>query len=253
MCGKKLIEKLRNLTEILLLPDGLRLKLQHRNFHWRDYRLCLRLRASGVAPRSIFDVGANEGQFAIGALATFPAATIWSYEPGAGAFARLGAVLGNHPRMRLARKALGREEGEATLHVTTADQSSSLLELHANHLEAYPEVRELRQETVQVSTLKNEIERILPPEPVLLKIDTQGFEMQVLQGAGEALGRIRWIVLETATRPMYRDETLFSDISRWLGDRGFVFRGPLELHVNPAGRPCQFDVLFERDGGELQT
>lgn len=246
MFAAKLIAKLRNLTEILLLPGGLKLKLKHKNFHWRDYRLCLRLKASDVMPGSIFDIGANEGQFAIGALAAFPDAKIYSYEPGEEAFARLSAALGKNPNLELTRKAVGREEGKASLHVTSADQSSSLLKLHRNHLEAYPEVRELRQEVVPVTTLEKEFRLVSPADPVLLKIDTQGFEFPVLQGAGEALQRVRWIVFETATRPMYQDETLFDDIAVWLKERGFAFCGPMELHVDPAGRPCQFDALFER-------
>ena len=248
MCARILFEKLHNLSAILLLPGGLRLKIRHGNFHWRDYRMCLRLRASGVDPRCIFDIGANEGQFAIGASAAFPEARIFSYEPGSAAFARLTAALGTNPNVELTQEAVGREEGEASLHVTTADQSSSLLELHRNHLEAYPEVRALRKETVQVTTLENEFRRISHEEPILLKIDTQGFEFQVLQGAGEAIQRIRWIIFETATRPMYQDEVLFDDVSAWLKQRGFVFRGPVELHVDTAGRPCQFDALFERVG-----
>lgn len=246
MFAKYFLEKLRNLCEILLLPKGWRLKARHRNFHWQDYRLCLRLKASGVAPRSIFDVGANEGQFAIGALAAFPGARVISYEPGGLAFARLERALAGYPDIEFVNKAVGSAEGEATLRVTNADQSSSLLELGRGHLEAYPEIKETRQETVPVTTLESEFRRIAPDKPVLLKIDTQGFEMQVLRGAGQALGEIRWIVFETTTEPMYRDEVLFGEIAAWLAERGFAFRAPVALHMSPAGRTCQFDALFER-------
>lgn len=246
MIGTKFIEKLRNLAEILLLPGGLRLKLRHQNFHWRDYRLNLRLKASGVAPACIFDVGANEGQFAIGALAAFPGARIISYEPGIGAFTRLRQSLASHPGVELINKAVGSDTGEAVLHVTNADQSSSLLELGRGHLETYPEIKETGQETVVVTTIEEELGRIAPNGPILLKIDTQGFEMQVLRGAGSALESIQWIVLETATQPMYRGEVVFGEIETWLRERGFVFLGPVELHVNPAGKPGQFDALFER-------
>jgi len=246
MFATKLVEKLRNFAEILLLPGGLRLKLRHKNFHWRDYRLCLRLKAIGVDPRCIFDVGANEGQFAIGALATFPQARIISYEPGGHAFARLKNAMAGNSAVKLVNKAMGSEEGKAMLHVTNADQSSSLLELGSEHRCAYPEIKEIRQEAVCITTFEREFFRVSPPEPILLKIDTQGFEMQVLRGTGQVLERIRWIVFEAATQPMYYNEVVFDELAAWLRARGFLFRGPLELHVNPAGKPCQFDVLFER-------
>jgi len=240
-------EKLRNLSEIMLLPQGLRLKIRHRNFHWRDYRLCLRLKSMGIEPQSIFDIGANEGQFAIGASSVFPQAKIYSYEPGSAAFERLRKAFSGMARVDLNKVAVGKEVGEATLHVATSDQSSSLLTLHRNHLEAYPTIHEVAKEVVAVTTLAKELGRKQPLNPILLKIDTQGFEFQVLQGARETLQCVQWIVIETSTRPMYHGEVLFGDISAWLEERGFAFIGPVELHVDCRGMPGQFDAVFTRN------
>lgn len=240
------VEKLRNLCEILLLPRGLRLKFAHPNFHWRDYRMCLRLRAAGVDPVSIYDVGANEGQFAIGALEAFPSAVIHSYEPGREAFQRLKRGFVGNPRMRLANLALGESAGMAELRVTNTDQSSSLLRLHQHHIEAYPHVREIRTEEVRVSTLADEFRALAPARPVLLKIDTQGFELEVLRGSEAVLDRIDWIVLETSTVPMYSGEAVFAEVAAWLTGRGFSFRTPVEIHLTTGERPCQFDALFVR-------
>lgn len=200
----------------------------------------------GIYPQSIFDIGANEGQFAIGATSVFPNAKIYSYEPGSAAFGRLKEAFGSMPRVELNKIAVGKEVGEATLHLATSDQSSSLLLFHSNHLEAYPAIREISKEVVPVSTLEKELRSKLPLEPILLKIDTQGFEFQVLEGAREELQNVKWIVFETTTRPMYQGEMLFSDIASWLQERGFTFAGPVELHVDTIGRPCQFDALFIR-------
>jgi FkbM family methyltransferase len=240
-------EKLRNLSEIMLLPHGLRLKLRHRNFHWRDYRFCLRLKTMGIEPQSIFDIGANEGQFAIGAMSVFPNSQIYSYEPGRAAFGRLKKAFGGIAQVELNNIAVGKEMGEATLHVATSDQSSSLLTLHRNHLEAYPTIHEVAKEVVAVTTLAKEFGRKQPLNPILLKIDTQGFEFQVLQGARETLQCVKWVVIETSTRPMYHGEVLFGEISEWLHEHGFAFTGPVELHVDCRGMPCQFDAVFTRN------
>jgi FkbM family methyltransferase len=243
---KNVIEKLSNLTEIILLPSGLKLKLKHKNFHWREYRMCLRIRSCGVHPKCIFDVGANEGNFAIAAREVFPKARLILYEPGNSAFARLQKALGEMSRIELYNKALGSELGEANLRVTNADQSSSLLELGRAHLEAFPEIFEVKQETVSVTTFEREFQRIFPESPILLKIDTQGFEMQVLQGAGLSLGLVDWIVLEASSQPMYKGEVIFLEIAKWLEERGFQFIGPIELNFDSTRRPCQFDALFTR-------
>lgn len=210
----------------------------------------MRLLESGVVPKTVLDVGANEGQFAIGALATFPKATIHCFEPGGNARERLTAEMQENNRVQIHGVALGQENGEAVLHVTSQDQSSSILSLHANHLDAYPDVTETRTENIRISTLSTEWGRLNPTSPVLLKIDTQGFEMKVLIGAEAVLSKIRWIVLETCTRPMYQGEKLFSEITAWLGERGFEFRGPVEIHFTPKGKMCQFDALFENLGAQ---
>lgn len=241
---RKFVEKLRNLCEILLLPGGGGLKLRYPNFHWRDYRMCLRLKAAGVDPATVIDVGANEGQFAIGALNAFPEAKIYSFEPGSRAFARLERNLATISRVALFRIALGARKESARLNLASSDQSSSLLRMHRHHRDAYPEVEEIGIEPVEVTTIASAFGKDPPEPPVLLKIDTQGFEMQVLEGAGPALSGIRWILCETSTIPMYEGETLFGQLSAWLSARGFEFVAPIEIHFDRNGSPCQFDALF---------
>ncbi|PTX97145.1 hypothetical protein DB345_08195 [Spartobacteria bacterium LR76] len=243
---RSLLHKVANLCEILLLPGGLAQKIKHRDFHWKDYRMCLRLRGSGVKPSTIFDIGANRGQFAIGATGLFPEADVHCFEPGSVAFSKLKAEFQDNPRVKVHKIALGRSPGVTTLRVTSQDQSSSILPLHENHRVAYPEIVESRSEEVEVSTLTKEWEKLQPASPVLLKIDTQGFEMAVLEGAEDVLQKIQWVILETCTRPMYEGEALFGEINEWLSRRGFFFRGPVEIHFSGENQLCQFDALFER-------
>jgi FkbM family methyltransferase len=245
----KLGRKLSNLGEILQLPGGWGWKRKIHNFHWKDYRMCLRLRQSGISPSTIIDVGGNEGQFTLGARLSFPEAEIHVYEPGKEAFGRMEKLLSTHgleAGIHLHRKALGDREGKATLRVTNHDQSSSMLALHANHLAAFPEVKEDRTEEVTMGTLEKEIEKMAPKGPILLKIDTQGFEMSVLKGAGAALSKVSWVLLETATRPMYEDEVLFPTIMDWMAKQGLTFVGPVEVNCPAHTGPVQFDALFAR-------
>lgn len=244
---RKLIEKFRNLCEILLLPAGIELKYRYPNFHWRDYRMCLRLRAAGVDPASVIDVGANEGQFAIGARRAFRSASIYSFEPGKEAFARLEKNMARMSRVHCFRMALGEQAQTCVLNVANFDQSSSLLPLHRHHIEAYPDVRIAGSEEVKVNTLTSMVDNMELKQPVLLKIDTQGCEMSVLLGAQPILHQFQWIVLETSTRPMYEGEVVFEKIVEWLNGRGFKFVAPVEIHLSRGGVPSQFDALFKRD------
>src|ERR1700744_1241580 len=83
--------------------------------------------------RTVVDVGANRGQFSLFALHTFPAARIVSLEPLAAPAERFRRLFAGEPRITLHQAALGpqTETGQATMHVSGHDDSSSLLPITA--------------------------------------------------------------------------------------------------------------------------
>ena len=241
-----IIKKFANICEILQIPSGARLKISEPSFNLADLRLCVRLRNAGVNPDCIFDVGANIGQFSLSATTVWPMARIISYEPVAESFDQLKSVAKNHPKIEPIASALGSESGESEIRVTSQTQSSSLRKLHSNHLQAYPHVTERKKQIVEIRTLEDEVGRLKPTGKVLLKLDVQGFESEVIRGGAEALGVFHWIVLETATRPMYEGEVLFDEIKLLMLEKGFRFETPMDIHFAPDGSPGQFDALFAK-------
>lgn len=246
-----IISKISNLCEVLQLPGGLRLKLAERSFNLGDFRVCHRLKRSGVLPAAIYDVGANVGQFALSAANVWPGIPIFSFEPVPAAFSELEKLVQRYPAICPMPMALGSELGTAVMHVTNQTQSSSILKLHKNHLETYPEIRESETRQVPVSTLAMQLGSLPSPVPRLLKLDVQGFEAEVIRGAGNSLKEFRWILLETSTRPMYEGETLFEKLSDGLEEGGFRFVAPFHIHFSKAGVVGQFDALFERADGPV--
>ncbi|MBS2030633.1 MAG: FkbM family methyltransferase [Deltaproteobacteria bacterium] len=246
MDHRTIIEKASRLLEILALPQGLPLKLRDPSFDTGPLRVCTRLRDAGIAPASVFDVGANRGQFALAARTVFPNAQIHSYEPIPATFAELSELAQRRGGIAAHNLALGTQAGTQKFTVTSNSVSSSFLPLHENHLRAYPEIQKSAEIDVQVSTLALQLAELEPPQPVLLKLDVQGFEAEVLEGAGESLKQVKWIVLETSTRPLYQGQVLFDELCARLGKRGFRFAYPMDLHFGHGGGVSQFDALFER-------
>lgn len=146
-------------------------------------------RLTGFAPlQTIFDVGANFGQTACRFAQAFPTASIYSFEPVRDTFAKMQANVGAFPQVRPFNMALGDQAGTAEIHLATSSGANSLKGVQGS----------TASETIQVRTLdevadENKVETI-----DLLKIDVEGFEMQVLAGAKQRLAdkRIRFVYAE---------------------------------------------------------
>lgn len=139
----------------------------------------------------VLDVGANTGQFAHEMRQAGYKGRIVSFEPLSSAFAALTVAARHDPMWDCRRFALGAEDGTATLSVAGNSQSSSLLPMREAHVEAAPGSGYVAQENIAVRRLDD-----LWPELAgkamrpYLKIDVQGFERQVLEGATAAIAHI---------------------------------------------------------------
>ena len=242
----KILTKIRNLCEIASHPESIRLKLKEPALDLATFRLCQRLRNQGLNPSVVFDVGANAGQFAITATTIWPSARILSYEPQREVFNLLKTKAKDYPHIEPRNVALGaKPEIDALMHVTNQPASSSLLPLGDGHKQAEPSISEVGVERVQVGTLQEEIHNLDTVGSALLKMDVQGYEQNVLMGAGDELHFFDWIVFETSCFPLYDGEATFKEVSQWLCAAGFDFYGPLDIHfAERSGQLRQFEALF---------
>jgi FkbM family methyltransferase len=135
------------------------------------------------------DVGANEGQTYRRLRDAFPSADIHSFEPVPQTFERLRATVGRDPRARCNQLALGAACGEAEITVSAKSGQNTL------NTSAKPDAPTTR---IQVSTVDAYLQEQGLSGTDLLKIDTEGFEIAVLEGARNALkaGAIRFVLAE---------------------------------------------------------
>jgi FkbM family methyltransferase len=200
----------------------------------------------------VLDVGANVGQYASELRKSGYRKRIVSFEPIECAFRELDAAFAQdaaHTRLQLA---LGDLSSEQQMFVSQNLVSSSLLPMTALCVEAHPATACERQERVPVERL----DRLLPTlashsDKVYLKIDTQGYEYQILQGAASCLDDIAAIEIEFSTRPLYAGQALMPEVWSLLTQKGFipawVERGPRHPRSNFI---LQIDALFARSTGE---
>ena len=198
----------------------------------------------------VLDVGANAGQYGRALRESGYQGQILSFEPLSDAWAQCAASVANDPNWTLApRMALGARDGEVEIHIAKNSASSSLLPMREIHREAAPESAYVGREKVDLRRLDGVArDATTRASRVLLKIDTQGYEMEVLAGATGILDRIHGLQVEISLTPLYENSPSMIDVLRALEDRGFVPYAMLPEFVDPrSGRMLQVEGLFFRE------
>lgn len=135
------------------------------------------------------------------------------------------------------------------MHVANFDASSSLRR-PSERMGEFADFLSFETTTeVAVQRLDEVFEEICQPgDRVVVKVDTQGYEREVLIGAEASLGRIDAIQLELSFVPLYEGEAPIETVMAWMRERSFVpaFMAPAYVE-RPSRRWLQADVLFVRD------
>ena len=195
--------------------------------------------------KTVLDIGANTGQFARHIRHLLPEAMIYSFEPLAECFEELKAAFAEADKFTAFNVALSDQTGELPFERNEYSQSSSFLRMADLHRQAFPFTKNTDPVAVRARRLDDLSREIVIQEPLLVKIDVQGYEDHVLRGGEVAIRRARVIVVETSFRALYEGQPLFDDIYRKLVSWRFVYGGALNQLCSPQdGRPLQEDSIF---------
>jgi FkbM family methyltransferase len=202
----------------------------------------LQLRGTTDRPL-IFDVGANRGQSISRFRDRFPHSIIHAFEPVPSAFERLSQASSGLSDVFLLNMALGSQPGQVELIENTFSNMSSLLEFGPDCWG-----KESGRHSVPIDTLDNYCARSSVPRIDVVKIDTQGYELEVLKGSTEMMreGRIDFVLLETIFSKMYRGLPGLDQIYRFLLDHGFSLVSFYKMHYQN-NRAAWTDALFIRN------
>jgi len=239
------LARIERLLRICRLPSGPALKWSEPAFSLMEFETCQALAAGGIHPKLVIDAGANIGQFALAATCMLQPEKVISFEPVSSAYTELLALSKRYPCIEPRHLALGSKREKTVIRVATQTRSSSILPLHENHRTAYPLIHQHREEEIIVTTLLDEI----PADkytPILLKLDVQGFELEVLKGGGDLPG-IQWMLVECSSIPYYEGAPVLRDLQAHLEPLGFSIQYPVASHRTGTDGPVQqFDLLFAR-------
>lgn len=204
-------------------------------YHFMKYRV-------EKPPTFIFDVGANDGTATKRWSKYFPKAKIWAFEPVKSTFDKLVMQCENNDMVSCFNMALGAmpQKKEIRLHERYADLNS-LVDQNMNHSNA------ANTEIVNVESLDNiscDEDQLLID---LLKIDTEGYDLEVLKGGQSMINenRIKFVYTETGFHQRNLRNILFSETLEYLTIREFDFLGLFEMDLRHITQHTQFgNALF---------
>jgi FkbM family methyltransferase len=204
----------------------------------------------------VFDVGGNEGEY--GTLLRDRVGyggPIVSVEPvGSHAEALRAAAAGDRNWM-VRQVALGAQPGRLAMNVTRHGVFSSFLTPDTSRVEQYATENEVvRTEEVEVTTFDALLASVrdegLAARSVYLKLDTQGYDLEVLKGAGRSLSAVRGLQTEMSVQPIYHGMPDYRTALDRVEALGFVLSGMFPVNLDPRMRLIEFDcVLVRRDAG----
>jgi FkbM family methyltransferase len=194
------------------------------------------------------DVGANIGQYGQALRSSGFGGRIVSCEPLSDAFPHLQRRAQGDSAWTVLNTAVGAEPGELEINVSANSYSSSILPMTDAHSLAAPGSAYVRVEKVAVTTVADILtSQKVDPRKTLLKVDTQGYEGQVLDGAGDALGEFAAVQLELSMVPLYDGQQLFTDLLPRMEQAGFgIFALDGGFSDPRTGRMLQCDGFFVR-------
>lgn len=204
------------------------------------------LRSRGVD--LVLDVGAAGGKYGGELRSAGYLGRIVSFEPLSGPFADLERSVAEDGEWSCVQAALGASTGELEINVSENSDSSSFLPMGERHRRAAPESAYVATERVQVRTLDSTWGDVAAgARNPFLKLDVQGYELEVLKGARESLPKLAGVQVELSLVPLYEGAPTFHEMIDLLESEEFRLAGIEPGFCDGAsGELLQADGLFVR-------
>ena len=197
----------------------------------------------------VFDVGANAGQYARRLRGFGYGGRIVSFEPTADAFERLSKAAADDPDWQVHHLGLGREDTVSSIH-TGWNTMNSLLPPSDYGRGRYQRFTKTRTEEIRIRRLDDVMDEALDgidePRP-FLKMDTQGYDLEVFAGAGERVADFVGLQSEVAVLRLYEGSPRMSEAVATYEESGFEITGmyPVTREAT-TGRVIEFDCVLMR-------
>ncbi|WP_339838903.1 FkbM family methyltransferase [uncultured Flavobacterium sp.] len=194
----------------------------------------------------IIDVGANSGQFSKVASYLYPSAEIEVFEPLPNLYPKIEKIFNANNKITTHNVALGNEVGSIKFNKNKFGHISSILDI-SNDNNHYPkEENDLDKIDVLIKTIDSlEFNNKTTKGVSLLKLDVQGYELEVLKGGEKTLNSIDYIVIEANLEQLYVNQPSFTEINAYLNSKNFELDGMLDFNLGNNNKYIEIDFLYK--------
>ena len=188
-------------------------------------------------PNTIIDLGAAKGTWTSLCMKFWPNAHYLLFEPLIERKNELETLKASHPNIHLSFAAAGKEKGKINFSVTDDLDGSGVYEKHDS--------AKLRE--IEIRTTDEEIESLNLKPPFLIKFDTHGFEIPILEGAKKTLSETEIIVMECYGFHISNNSLLLHQMCARLEQLGFRIADVVDVMRRPGDELFwQCDLFFLR-------
>ena len=192
----------------------------------------------------IFDVGANDGQSIERFSSIFPKSTVHSFEPIKECYEKIFNIY-NRRNIIINNFALGDRDCERIFHVNKNSYTSSFFKINKKYAELVNYDHINKSEKKKIKTLDGYVNSHKIKKIDILKIDTQGYELNVLKGAKKSLkDKIKFIELELTLADYYKKKINFYEIDKVLTKNNFILCDMANFSYNKNKQLAWFDLLY---------
>ena len=199
-----------------------------------------RLRSNGFRPKAAIDIGGNVGEWTRMCRRIFPEARILTVEPQANLQAQIRETARELGNVTVAQTLLGAKSAAGVpFHVYQYSGMSSVL----MDAESPP----VGTTAIDMTTLDALVEREEFPPAQLLKLDVQGYELEVMRGGEHTLADVEVVLIEVSLLPLYEGAPILHEVVAFYADHGFAVYDFLSERRRPRDQALfQTDLLFVR-------